>query len=150
VPTKATLSLPLLNWTGEKNIECKAHDPGSWVEIRTGRDHSAITVTGTTDSTLEIILIYDQSNQSRVMRNKNYILKHLPPTPPFFSDLTSLPYSLPPPLQWHRGTGNGGVDVSSSDVVSHFPCSRVETLPWDTALHELLHCGSFPRAAFLH
>ena len=43
---------------------------GSWVKVRTGRDHSAITVTGKTDSTWGKKLIYYQSNQSRVMRNK--------------------------------------------------------------------------------
>jgi len=44
VPTKAALSLPLLR-QGRENIT-----KDSWVEIRTGRDHSAITVTGKTDS----------------------------------------------------------------------------------------------------
>jgi len=37
VPTKTTLSLPLLNWTGERKYDEK-------VEIRTGRDHLPITV----------------------------------------------------------------------------------------------------------
>jgi len=35
VPTKDSLSLPLLSCTGEKKNTIKV----SWVEIRTGRDH---------------------------------------------------------------------------------------------------------------
>jgi len=46
MPTKPALSLPLLYWVGEKNTT-----KGSRVEIRRGKDHSAITVTGKTDST---------------------------------------------------------------------------------------------------
>jgi len=38
-PTKTVLSLPLPNWTGERK-----YDESLWVEIRTGRDHSSITV----------------------------------------------------------------------------------------------------------
>jgi len=40
---------------------------GSWVEIRTRRDHSPITVTDKTDWTWgEKSFIYYQSNQSRI------------------------------------------------------------------------------------
>ena len=42
VPTKTALSLPLLSWTGNRM-------KGSRVETRTGRDHSAVTVTDKTD-----------------------------------------------------------------------------------------------------
>jgi len=44
VPTKTALSLPLLSWTGERK-----YDESLRVEIRTGRDHSAITVTDKTN-----------------------------------------------------------------------------------------------------
>jgi len=44
VPTKAALSLPPPNWTGQKNMT-----KGSCVKIRTGRDHSPVTVIGKTD-----------------------------------------------------------------------------------------------------
>ena len=46
VPTNAALSLSSSAGQGGENIM-----KGSWVEIRTGRDHSAITITGKTDST---------------------------------------------------------------------------------------------------
>ena len=66
VPTKAALSLTSSAGQGRENIT-----KGSWVEIRTGRDPSPITITGKTDLTWgKINLIYYQSNQSRVMRNK--------------------------------------------------------------------------------
>jgi len=39
VPTKTTLSLPLLSWVGRGDMM-----KGSRVETRTGRDHSPITV----------------------------------------------------------------------------------------------------------
>jgi len=45
LPTKAALSLPSLAAQGRENTT-----KGWWVEIRAGRDHSAITVTGKTDS----------------------------------------------------------------------------------------------------
>ena len=54
VPTKATLSLPSSTGQGREN-----KTKGLWVEIRTRRDHSPITVTGKTDSTWgKISLIY--------------------------------------------------------------------------------------------
>jgi len=49
-----------------------------------------------------------------------------------------------------------GVVVSSSHVVSaapsssHFPCSSVGSLSWETVLHELLQHEFFPQAAVLH
>jgi len=55
-----------------------------------------------------------------------------------------------------------GVTVSSSHVVSAapsssgeglltlFPCSSVRSLSWETVLHKLLQCASFPQAAALH
>jgi len=45
VPTKAAPSLPSSAGQGRKNTM-----KGSWVETRTGRDHSAIAITGKTDS----------------------------------------------------------------------------------------------------
>jgi len=42
LPTKTTLSLPLLSWTGERKYDER-------LEVRTGRDHSPITVTDKTD-----------------------------------------------------------------------------------------------------
>jgi len=47
VPTKAGLSLLLLKWTGKKKNTVE----GSWAKIKTGRDHSPITVTDKTDLT---------------------------------------------------------------------------------------------------
>jgi len=44
VPTKTTLSLPLLSWMGRGNMM-----KGSRVETGTGRDHSPIIVTDKTD-----------------------------------------------------------------------------------------------------
>ena len=79
---------------------------GLWIEIRTGRDHSPITVTEKTDWTWgeKESLIYHQSNQSRVMRNKMGSSYTFPP---------HLPLSRP---QLHScfstsslsGMGNGG------------------------------------------
>lgn len=60
----------------------------------------------------EISLICYQSNQSRVMRNKSPVLKHLLPTPPFLPGSTSLDF-LPPPGDRCRGMGLGAVASSS-------------------------------------
>ena len=61
---------------GRKNIMT-----GLWVKIRTGRDYLPIIIMGKRDWTWGKILIYHQSNQSRIMRNKtkSYKKTHLPP-----------------------------------------------------------------------
>ena len=61
-PTKATLSLPSSAWQGRKNKK-----KSSWLKIRTGRDHSPITVTGKTDLTWGDYL---NLVPGRVVRNK--------------------------------------------------------------------------------
>ena len=66
VPPKASPSSPSSAGQGRENLT-----KGLWVEIRTGRDHSTVTITGKTDLTRAINLIDYQSNQSRVTRNKN-------------------------------------------------------------------------------
>jgi len=64
VPTKAALSLPLLNWTGEKKNMTK----GLWVEIRPGRSVSNYCHR---QSRLDLgKLIYHHSNQNSIMRSK--------------------------------------------------------------------------------
>ena len=66
VPTKAALSLPSSAGQGREN-EMK----GSWVEIRTGRSLSNYHYQqNRLDVGKKINLIYYQSNQSRIMRNK--------------------------------------------------------------------------------
>ena len=58
----------------------------------------------------EISIIYYQSNQSRIMRNKPKPETHLPPTPPFFLGLTSPPVFSPsssPAAQGCRERGWG-------------------------------------------
>jgi len=53
------------------------------------------------------------------MRNKNTILKHLPPTPLFFPGSTSLPFlSLLPPPPYSAGGQEMGAVVRSSHVVT--------------------------------
>jgi len=107
-----------------------------------------------------------QSNQSRIMRDKNQILKHL--LPPLPSSWAQLPSRFPYLLSLNsRGGWGMGVAVSSSHAVSAaptssggglltlFPCSRVGSvwvgsLRWEAVLHNLLQCGSFPQHAVLH
>ena len=114
----------------------------------------------------EISLMRCQSNQSRIMRDKNQILKHL--LPPLPSSWAQLPSRFPYLLSLNsRGGWGMGVAVSSSHAVSAaptssggglltlFPCSRVGSvwvgsLRWEAVLHNLLQCGSFPQHAVLH
>lgn len=56
---------PLISWT-----EKRKYNEGLWVKMKTERDHRLITVTSKTDSTWEMSLIYYQSNQTRIMRDK--------------------------------------------------------------------------------
>lgn len=65
VLTKAALLCPSSAGQERENIT-----KGSWVEVRTGKGHSSITVIDKTDLAWGN-LIYYQSNHSRVMRNKN-------------------------------------------------------------------------------
>ena len=63
VPTKAALSLPSSTGQGRENITKR-----SWVEIRTGRSLSSYLYR---QNRLDLgKLVYYQSNQSRIMRNK--------------------------------------------------------------------------------
>jgi len=89
------------------------------------------------------------------------ILKHFPPTPPFFPGSTSLLFLYLLPTSGTGGRGMG-VTVILSHVVSAVPCpsggrlltfcpcSSVRSLSWETVLHVLLQRESFPRAAALH
>jgi len=64
---------------------------GSWVEIRTGRDHSQITITDKTDGTWEEKnLIYHQSNQSRITRNRKKLNTFPPPSLLMFAEPLSI------------------------------------------------------------
>ena len=64
VPTKTTLSLPLLNWTWERKYD----------ERLQGRDKGSLSNYGHRQSRLNLgrkgSLIRHQSNQSRIVRNK--------------------------------------------------------------------------------
>jgi len=98
VPTKTTLSLLLLSWTGERKYD----------ERLEGRDEDrerSLTDYCHEQNRLNLgrkgSLIHHRSNQSRIVRT-------FPPTPPFFPGLSFNPLSLPPPPEQHRATGNGG------------------------------------------
>ena len=81
--------------------------------------------------------------------------------PPLFLGLTSLPNSLPPLSERHRGTGMG-VAVSSAHIFpaassssggdsSHSsPAPTWSSLQQETALHKLLQHELLPQAAALH
>jgi len=62
VPTEAALSLPSSAGQGREKMM-----KGSWVKIRTGRDHSPITIGAKQTHLWAISLVYHQSNQSRMM-----------------------------------------------------------------------------------
>jgi len=155
VTTKTTLSLPLLNWTGERKYDerLQGSDKDGERSLTNYRHRQNRLNLGRKGS-----LIHHQPNQSRIVRNK---LKHLPPTPPFFLGSASLPFLSLLPLGGAGGQGMGAT-VSSSHIVSAtpsssggrlltlFPCSSARSLSQETVLHNLLECESFPWAAALH
>ena len=117
---------------------------------------------GKTNSTWGNQLIYRQSNQSRIMRNKTKSLKTPSSHPSLLPRLNfthNFLYLLPTSGAGGRGVG---VVVSSSHFVSAAPsssggglltlspCSSVGSLPRQTVLHVLLQRESFPQAAVLH
>lgn len=66
VPTEVTLSVSFLAGQDREHVA-----KGLWVEIRTGRHHSAITVTGKSDSLGEkLVQLITSQNQSRIMSYK--------------------------------------------------------------------------------
>jgi len=83
-------------------------------------------------------------------------MKHLPPTPPFFLGSTSVPISLHLPSEWHRRMGNRSCGqfitccLCQSFLLTLLLSSSLGPDPWETIVHELLQCGSFPQAAILH
>lgn len=70
---------PLLSCAGEEN-ETK----GLWVKKGQGEISQELLSRTKETQFEEITFIYCQSNQRRVMTNKNYIIKDVPSSPPFF------------------------------------------------------------------
>jgi len=156
VPTKTPLSLPLLNWTGEREYDDRLEGRDkdrerSPTNYHHGQNNMNLGRKGS--------LIHHQSNQSRIMRNKTRSSNTFPPRPPFLPGLSFTPVSLLPPPARCRGMG---VTVCSSHVVSAAPscsggglltlcpCSTMRSLSWEITLSKLLQCESFPQAAALH
>ena len=153
VDTKATLSLPSSAGQGR----------GKYNKRLMGRDKHRqrwLTDCHHRQNRLgEINLIYYQSNQSRIMRNKLESSNTFPPPPPSSWAWLHSQFSLPPASKWHRSMGNG-LAVSSSHIsaipsssgaglLTLFPCSSIGSLPRETVLHELLQCGSLPQGVVL-
>jgi len=86
---------------------------------------------------------------------------HIPPPLPL-PMLNFTPISLHPPHPSCAGRWEMRLTISSSHIISassassegglltSFPCSYVRSLSWETVLHKLLQCGSFPWAAAFH
>jgi len=107
-----TLSLPLLSWTGERKYDER-------LESRNKDREGSLTNYCHRQNRLNLgrkgSLIYHQSNQSRIVRNKTRSSNTFPPP---------LPSSrLPLPLPSGTGGWGMGVEVSSSHVVSATPSS---------------------------
>ena len=104
MPTKTALSLPLLSWTGERTYD----------ERLEGRDKDrerSLTNYCHGQNRLNLgrkgSLIYHQSNQSRIVRNKTRSSNTFPlPLPSSWAQLHSCFSTSSPELR--RGMGNGG------------------------------------------
>lgn len=78
---------------------------GSQLKTRAGRYHSAVLLSQAKQTRLgEISLIYYQTNQSRIIRNKTKHLQQPSTYPSLLSRLNFLK-SLAPPTHHHRGMG---------------------------------------------
>lgn len=106
VPTKASLCFS--DGQGRENIV-----ESSWVGIRTGSDHSPLTVK--TGLNWENKFITNQ-NQIRIIRSTTNLKNTFPQTP-LIPRLSFIPDSLSHPLQQLREMGMG-VTVSSLHIVS--------------------------------
>ena len=151
-PTKAAPSLP--SSAGQGREEARK---GSWVERRTGRQHSPMTVTGKTDSTRAKDRNLLPSTSEEGNEKENLTLQTPSPEPALLPGLNFTPdFPLPPPPERRRGTGNGACAhfitpcLCRSSLLTLFPCSSGGSLPRETVLHELLQREAFPRAAVLH
>ena len=138
MPTKAALSLPLLSWTGERKYD----------ERLEGRDKDrerSLTSYYHGQNRLNLgrkgNLIHQQSNQSRIVRNKSRSENTFPP--PLLSSWAQLHSrfsTFSPPTPRGAGGQGMGVTVSSSLILSAAPsssggrlltlfsCSRVRSL----------------------
>lgn len=111
----------------------------SWAEVRTGRHHSLLTITGKRVDlgTNEFKLLPITSGKDN--EEQKQILKHFPPTLPFLLGSTLLSVFLPAPSHGHRGAGNRGCSQfpsPSHPCCSFLPRARTpHTLP-------LLYCGT--------
>jgi len=146
VPPRAAVA-PLLGWAGERKCN------GRLVGREKDRERSLGKSRANQSQLGENSLIYYQSNQSRVIRNRTTSRKRLPPPLPSSRAQLRSPFLclLPPSGAGGRGMG---VAISSSHAVSAapsslrggllalFPCSSVGSLPRQTVFHELLQRGS--------
>jgi len=158
VPTKTALSLPLLNWTGERKYDERlmGQDMVRERPLASYRHRQSRLNLGRKGR-----LIYHKANQGRIMRNKTRSSNtFLPPLPSSWAPFQSR-FSISPPPSDTEGRGMG-VTVSLSHLVSAtasssggglltlFPCSSVRSLSQETVLHRHLQCESFPWAAAFH
>jgi len=134
----------------------------SWVEIRTRRDHSPVTITGKTDLTwgnqFNLLTIKSEHGNEKL----NQILE----TPSLQTSLLLPALNLAPDFLYLLPTSGAGgqgmrIAVSSSHAVSAafssirglliiLPCSSVVSQLQETVLHELLQHVAFPWQLLQH
>lgn len=123
VPTKASLPLPSSAGQERENTT-----KGSWVRIRTGRDHPLLSQAKQTQLG-EINWISYQSNQNRNIRNKtNFLNTFFPPLSLLEHDL--ILNSWPPIPKQHGEIGN----QSCGQVITCYPCHSF-LLCWEDYSH---------------
>jgi len=159
VPTKTSLSVPHLIWTGERKYDerLKGRDKDRERSLSNYCHRQSRLNLGRKGS-----LIHHQLNQSMIIRNKTRSYNNFPPPlPSSQAQLHSCFSASSPSPSGTEGRGMG-VTVSSSHVVSAAPSSsggglftlflgsRMRSLSWETVLHKLLQPESFPCAAALH
>jgi len=103
VPTKTTLSLPLLSWIGERKYDERLEGQGQ------GKiTHQLLSWTKQTELGEKREFNSSPIKSEYGSDKQNQISKHLPPYPSLLPRLSFTPVSLPPPPEWRRGMGNGG------------------------------------------
>lgn len=121
----------------------RKYDEISWVEVKSGKDHLLINITGKTDSAWRNYLNLPTISNMGIVRNKK---ESKTSHTPIILGSTVLP-SL---SKWQREMENEGCShflkllVCCFFLLPFFFYCSMGTLPSDTVFHDFLQHGSFP------
>lgn len=136
-----------LNLSPTSISQRRKYDEISWVEVKSGKDHLLINITGKTDSAWRNYLNLPTISNMGIVRNKK---ESKTSHTSIILGSTALTTVLPPLSKWQREMENEGCSqflmllVCCFFLLPFFSYYSMGTVPSDTVFHDFLQHGSFP------